>query len=283
MNGDIWAPFPERTEGIFQDSTSFISNSGAGVQTNYAQFFTDLKDVSDYAFSQLGLVGILTGYTGNNYSEVRSGWLQQSIFTQSGVISYDYYQNYDHSGDFRGAHAKVDLDAATTLHGGLPTIWQEWGPTPDMINNISSTSGQAVNGYGSIQSPDVGFAANREVYERDLYTNALTAAYNQGKLIMFNYWGFWDTGENDTGLAKIVGSPDTAANIGMRREGWTLAEYFNQGPQPTRWFTARAYAKTRAEQQVTFTAKASVVNNAPTITANNWTKITGEVTLWIKT
>ena len=250
-NGDVWAPFPERTEGIFNDNDAFISNSSPGVQQNYADFFNDLKDVSDAAFTSIGVPGVITGYTANNYSEVRSGWLSPSIFDKAGVTAYDYYLAYDGDNNFTGAKAKIDLDAAYTNRGSKPTVWQEWGPVPDMLSNI--TNNDAINHYGNVQYPN---GANREVFIRDFYTTALAAALNQNKLRMFNYWGFWDSGNNDTGLATISGSTDVEANIKIRREGWILAEYFNAGSQPLKTFTARA--RVNLATQKTFTAKAKI-------------------------
>jgi hypothetical protein len=263
-HGDMWAPFPERTEGIFSDSSSFISYASPGVQANYATFFNDLKDVSDYAFAEIGK-RVLTGHTANNFSEVRSGWLPQSIFDKAGIASFDYYQNYNQNLDFRAAQAKADIDAVYAARG-QKLNWQEWGPVPDMITNISSTAGQAINGYGNIKSPNTGWEANREVFIRDFYTNTLAASLNEGKLEMFNYWGFWDTGSNDTGLAAITGSAATYDNIRFRREGWILAEYFSAGATPLR--TVQARARISKPGSKTVTAKAKIVGtSAKTITA----------------
>lgn len=291
QNGDIWAPFPERTSGIFSDSTAFLPNTAPGVQANYAQFFNDLKDVSDYAFAQIGKSGVLTGYTGNNFSEVRSGWIPQSLFDKAKLASWDYYQNYNQNNDFRGATAKADLDAAYSLRGNYPVVWQEWGPTPDMLANISSTAGQTINGYGNVLSPNANYAQNREAYIRDFYTNCLLAAYTTGQLQMFNYWGFWDSGDNDTGLATISGSTDTITNIKIRREGWILAEQLNAGTSPQKFLTARARTKKTSSQTFTaqahaikggkpsFSARAKVVNPKST-DRTAWADVADNATAW---
>src|SRR5258708_4158394 len=67
-DGDIWAILPERTEGIFQNSTSFLSYEAPGIQANYVSFFNDLKKVSDSAFAKIQK-NVGTGFTPNNFSE----------------------------------------------------------------------------------------------------------------------------------------------------------------------------------------------------------------------
>lgn len=242
MNGDIWAPFPERTENIFSDSTAFLPSTGAGLSANYASFFNDVVDVSAYAFSQIGVEGVLVGYSANNYSEVRSGFIPQSFFTKARVVSVDYYQNYNGDG-YTGPVLHTDLQTVASSKG-FPVFLQEWGTTPDMITATGTTNS----------------VLRESTFIRPVY-DALVTEFNAGRLQGFNYWGFWDTGDTDSGIAKITGSTTTKSNIKLRREGWILAEYFNQGPQPTRWFTARARNRVGA-QPVTFTAKARVPKGA---------------------
>lgn len=88
-DGDIIGFLSERTENIFQDSTSWISYGGAGVGTNYAQFFNDLADVVTAASAVIGKK--LDYKVANNFSEVPSGWLFQSIFDKQKSVVVDYY------------------------------------------------------------------------------------------------------------------------------------------------------------------------------------------------
>lgn len=91
VDGDLWGPLPERTEGIFQDVTSFLPYDGLGIQINYADFFNQLVDKSKVAFQSIGK-NVEVGMTANNFTEVDSGWIQQSVFDKAGVLVVDHYQ-----------------------------------------------------------------------------------------------------------------------------------------------------------------------------------------------
>lgn len=196
QNGDIWAPLPERTEGIFSDATSFISHGGYGLQQNYAQFFIDVKAVSDTAFSAIGK-NVITGLTANNFSEINSGWMYNSVLQDAGVIVVDHYgithmpQEMDH--DIRKIHSER----------GLPVFIQEWGDYwhPDM--------------------PE----AERMEYLRQMYA-VYQKLVDDGILIGFNYWGAWE-GPYEGILVR------SGNNFGINARGMLVAQLFGTAPAPT--------------------------------------------------
>jgi hypothetical protein len=189
-SGDIWAPLPERTEDIFQDSTSFLPYSSPGIQANYVAFYNDLKIVSDEAFQQIGKT-VMTGWTANNYTEAASGWLDNSLFDTAGIISIDHYG---------GTHTVSEMesnlrDLYEQKHH--PIFLQEWG---DYWN----------------QKLDL---PNRIAYLLDMY-GMLEQLSDEGILTGFNYWGGWDNSAE--GILKKVGS-----QYQLNERGIILAGFFN--------------------------------------------------------
>ena len=170
-DGDIWAAMPERTEGIFQDSSSFLPHTTPGIQTNYANFFNDLKTVSDTAFSSINK-NVRTGWTANNFTEVKSTWLFNSVIATAGIISIDHYGSthtvQEMESDLRSIHAQRNKQI----------FLQEWG---DYWNQ-------------SLPSTD------RLIYLQNMY-NMLQRLANEGILAGFNYWGGW-TGSSEGILVK---------------------------------------------------------------------------------
>lgn len=199
--GDVWAPLPERTEGIFSDSTSFISHSGSGLQTNFVNFFNDLKTVSDRAFSRLGKNGVITGMTANNYSEVVSGWMPQSLFDVNGVVAVDYY-GINHS----AAEMENDMRMMARTRGKAVFL-QEWG---DYWN------------------------AGMSQTERTQYLNGIYSVIeklaNEGVLMGFNYWGGWDN--NAEGVLTRT-STGYALNYRGELIKNLFAKFPSQAPSPT--------------------------------------------------
>lgn len=113
-DGDEFAPLPERTEMIFQDSTAFLTNLPYG----YAQFFIYLMDTDAYAFTSINKrVGVCL--TANNFTEVASGWIPREMFDRAGVVAIDHYPQTPDAlaADIRAIHAKI----------GLPVVLEEWG------------------------------------------------------------------------------------------------------------------------------------------------------------
>lgn len=195
--GDVWAPLPERTEGIFSDSTSFLPHTSPGLQTNFVNFFNDLKTVSDRAFSRLGRTGVLTGMTANNYSEVVSGWLPQSLFDVNGIVAIDYY-GINHSA------AEMEYDIRNMFKTrGKPVFLQEWG---DYWNSGMSQT-------------------DRAQYLTGVYS-VIERLANEGVLAGFNYWGGWDNSAEGV-LTR------TATGYGLNYRGELLKNLFAKFPNIT--------------------------------------------------
>ena len=188
-DGDIWAPLPERTEGIFSDSTSFLPSDGAGLQANYVKFFNDLKTVSENAFSRIGR-NMLTGMTANNYSEVMSTWLPQDFFDFQGITAIDYY-GISHTPQ----EIDSDLRKMYAMHG-KQIFLQEWG---DYWNQNMSQQ-------------------QRTDYLNQVYA-VLQKLVNDDILAGFNYWGGWDN--NAEGLLTR-----DASGFHLNYRGQILANFF---------------------------------------------------------
>lgn len=158
-DGDLWAPLPERTENIFQDSTSFLPGP---LPDNYAVFFNGLVDASVQAFTQLG-IAVKCGFTANNWTEVNSGWIPQSLFDKAGITAVDHYGS-THTTD----EMYNDLKAVYTKHG-KKVFEQEWG---NYWNGGSVADAQAM-------------------------FDVFTRLNDEGILVGFNYWGGWPGGQGE--------------------------------------------------------------------------------------
>lgn len=113
-DGDQFAPLPERTENIFQDSTAFLTNLPQG----YADFFVTLIDAMDAAFKSFGKkVG--TTLIANNYTEVTSGWIPRRLFDRTAEVAIDHYARTPDAlyNDIKATHDRI----------GLPVFLEEWG------------------------------------------------------------------------------------------------------------------------------------------------------------
>jgi hypothetical protein len=187
--GDIWAPLPERTEGIFQDATSFLPyDDPPGIQQTYVDFFGSLQDRSVNAFAAIGRQ-VEAGLAANNYSEVASGWLMQSLFDHAGVAAFDHY-GLNHT------PAEMDADLRSIYGRRRQGMFlQEWAdywngkPPPDPVAETSYLE----NMYGVCQQ-----------------------LVNEGKLEGFNYWGGWP------GAAESILNSDFSLNY----RGNVLARFF---------------------------------------------------------
>ena len=196
-DGDIWAPLPERTEGIFQDNTSFLPYDGPGIQANYANFFNDLKLVSNQAFGSLG-IKVYTGWTSNNLSEINSGWLSPAVFESAGVTATDYY------GD---NHSPEEMENSLILayqktHRQI--YLQEWS---DYWNGKLAPR-------------------QREDYLDSMY-QTFQHLGDAGVLMGFNYWGGWP-GAVESILEKTPGG------YSLNSRGRLLRRFFDHETTPTR-------------------------------------------------
>jgi hypothetical protein len=176
----LWAPLPERTEGIFSESSSFLSHGGLGIQANYATFFNDLKKVSDLAFVKINK-NVSTGFTANNFTEVASTWLLKSIFDTAGLIVIDHYGSSHTTGEM-----DTDIRKIYSMYG-RQVFLQEWGD------------------YWNSGLPD----SQRIEYLNNMYA-VFQKLVNDGILIGFNYWGAWDN--NLEGILKTTGNNTYAIN-----------------------------------------------------------------------
>lgn len=163
-DGDIWGPHPEGTNGIFSDSTSFLPNTGPGLNMNYRLFYADLKTVSDNAFAVIGK-NVLTGYSSQNWTEIHSGYLPASFF--GSIVPVDFYgSDTDHT----PAQFIADIEAIYESTG-KPIFIQEWGD------------------YWSTE-PFYGF--NRTPAQHKAYLDTMYAAFqhliDEGVVVGFNYW-----------------------------------------------------------------------------------------------
>ncbi len=189
QTGDIWAPMPERTEGIFQDQTSFLPYKG-GIQNNYALFFNNLKKVSDLAFSKINK-NVNTGLTANNFSEVASGWIPFSVFNTAGLTAVDYYGS---------THTPEEMEKAirsiyTKTHNQI--FLEEWS---DYWNENFTLS-------------------QRQNYLASMYAVFQKLA-NEKILMGFNYWGGWPGG---TGVGIL---DKTSSGYKLNAQGLELAKFF---------------------------------------------------------
>ena len=196
QNGDIWAPMPERTQGIFQDSTSFLPYSG-GIQNNYTAFFVNLKAVSATAFLNIGKPGVYTGWTANNFSEAANGWLNPSIYgAADDLVAVDYYGT---------THTPDEMfNSIMALHKktGRQIFLEEWSDYWD--------TGLSEQG--------------RQSYESSMYAVFQSLA-SGGVLAGFNYWGGWQNSAEGI-LVK------TATGYQLNSRGVVLKNFFAQLPRP---------------------------------------------------
>lgn len=168
-NGDIWAPFPEATgHGIFNDNTAFVPNTGAGVQTNFANFFIEIKAVSEAAFAEIGK-DVTCGLSAQNWTEVNSGWIPSSYFD---AVDYLVVDHYGEDGEgHTPEQMKEDLRAIATAKG-KPVFLQEWG------DYWSTDSGRTDPPRDQEE---------HETYLQSMY-DAFQELIDEGTLTQFHYW-----------------------------------------------------------------------------------------------
>lgn len=188
-DGDIWAVLPERTEGIFADATSFLGYDGQDIQKTYPQFFLDLNTVSDSAFAKIGK-RVRTGMSANNFSEVKSGWLDQRVYDASGFIVIDHY-GVTHTPE----EMEADITNAYNKYK-KPVFLQEWG---DYWNRELGDS-------------------KRQIYLQEMY--AVFKRLADAKILIgFNYWGGWIN--NAEGIVEKDGD-----RYVINSRGLLLADFF---------------------------------------------------------
>ncbi len=82
--GDEFAIYPERTEGIFQDATSWLWPNDP---TTYANAFIAIHE----GMRSIIPMGVVLGLSSNNASELLSGWMSKSLSDKYGVVPTDHY------------------------------------------------------------------------------------------------------------------------------------------------------------------------------------------------
>lgn len=191
--GDLIAFFPEQTSYVF-GGNSFLSTTPS-IQSNYISFFTDLKTVCTAALTAASKTGVLTGFSSNNYSEIRSGYLSGSLFTANGMTSVDYYGNYNGDGY---TTSQFGADLTTILNStGQPIFLQEWA---DIYNS--------------------GMNITARMYYIDNFYRMLTGFGNS--LLGFNYWGGWG------GAPESVLYQDNTGSWHLNARGKLLAAYWQR-------------------------------------------------------
>lgn len=232
-DGDIWAALPERTSNIFQDATSFLPYDGAGIQANYANFFIDLQKVSAAAFAVIGK-RVQTGWTAQNFSEVKSGWLPSSLYDAAGIIVIDHY-GINHT------VAEMESDLRTiSKREGKQVFLQEWG---DYWNSGLD-------------------AASRKSYIQNMYA-MFQKLSNEGILAGFNYWGGWEnSGEG------ILTTTNGVYSINDR--GLLLSQLFGANASST---AAPAPATSPSPAPTTTDTTPPTIQNVTTLTTSNTTRL----------
>ena len=121
--GDTEAIYPERTEGIFSDSTAFLSISSPN---DYANFFLSLHGAIKTA-----IPSITVGLSANNGSELLSGWMPKTLSDTFGYVVVDHYVDDNPAGyeaDIRAMHARygkpVYVQEGAVSRNAIPTRTQ---------------------------------------------------------------------------------------------------------------------------------------------------------------
>lgn len=210
-DGDVWAPLPERTQGIFSDSTSFLPAGTNGVQAEFAQFFDNVKSSSDSAFAQIGK-NVTTGMTANNASEAMSGWLPKSISDSAGYVAVDYYGT---------THTPQEMDhdlRAMAASAGKPVFLEEWGDYWNAGMDPTARAAYLASMYAEMQT-----------LEKD------------GVLAGVNYWGGWDN--NAEG---VLSKSADGSSFSLNSRGDALKSFFSGNAaltaQPVTQVAAQAVA-----------------------------------------
>lgn len=186
----------------YTDENSIFSYS-PGVTDNYAAFFNDLITVANNAFSAIGK-NVHTGFSSNNYSEVNSGWIPNSVFDTAGLTAVDHYGV---------THTPFEMYSDMVgifLSKGHPIVWQEWSDYWDGALDEQTRLDYLTNFY-----------------------NMMVDLYDEGVIELFNYWGGWVGGLGE-GVLLDVGTEENP-EYDINSFGLLLASYFaaEAVPPPT--------------------------------------------------
>lgn len=206
-DGDLWGIFPEATgHGIFTDATSFLPHDGAGIQTNYANFFINMVTVSKAAFTVIGK-NVRCGFSGQNWSEINSGWLPGSVHSAQGTgrVLFSHYGTQGN--DYSDTEMSSNLGSTYTTYA-KPMFHMEWGD------------------YWSTD-PGYGYSRNQtdhETYLMSMY-DVWQSFIDDGKLLGFNYWRSLGGAEAIMNQSGDDTDPDTYT---LNYAGDVLENYFFQ-------------------------------------------------------
>ena len=197
-NGDIFAPIPEGTTHAF-DGHHFWT---AGSQANYAAVFAALHDVlDDFATANSKT---LTFMSHNNYSEVRSGWIPDSLYTDESFAGFDYYGQYQGTGRNSVSDWIADLNAVFAAKS-----------QPMFQGEDGDIAGEALPSFPTREG--------RLHFIIQKYKNYRDSLVDTNKLRGYNKWGGWE-GQNTSILYK------DGNEYKLNAEGKILAAFFkNQG------------------------------------------------------
>ncbi|MGE0126678.1 MAG: hypothetical protein AB7U82_01140 [Blastocatellales bacterium] len=181
INGDIFAPIPEGTTHAF-DGNFFVSS-----QNNYHTLFSEFRTITNTYAAAKGVSVVFMSH--NNFSELYSGWLFGSMFTDQGFAGADYYGQVqgtlynrveDYITDWLAIHNGGHGNAA-----GKPLFWGEWG---DISGN-------------AMPSADAATIEKRLAWLIRYYKAVRDNLVDPGKMVGYNYWGGWE-GQNTSLLYK---------------------------------------------------------------------------------
>lgn len=217
--GDIFAPIPEGTTHAF-DGHFFISNGGSGAQANYSQLFVDFHTITNTYASAQGVT--LTFMSHNNFSEVASGWLPNTDFTNQSLVGFDYYGQRQGSNKVNPEDYLYDLQqlgigkdsgnepSGTNNAGGFKQFWGEWGDLPSAVSSLGETNQTEWDSY-------------LLAFYKTIRDNLVTPNGGGTQLVGFNYWGGWEA--QNTSLLKKTGSGVTAV-YSLNFRGEILKDFF---------------------------------------------------------
>jgi hypothetical protein len=197
-DGDLFCPIPEGTQNAFNGKNWWDGTSDSTGQ--YAAAFIAFKATAAAAFTSISKS--VTFMSHNNFSEVRSGWVPASLFSDQNIAGFDYYGQYQ--GTLYNNVADYITDIATVCtNTGKSAFWGEWGDLPNAMPAFAS-----LNIYDRLN------------FLQQFYKSIQTNLVDTGKLIGYNYWGGWE-GQNTSILIK------TGSNYTLNARGKMLQAFFN--------------------------------------------------------
>jgi hypothetical protein len=198
-NGDLFSPIYEGTANAFNGKNWW---DGADSTNNYSSAFIQFKATSDAAFASISKT--VTFFSSNNFSEIDSGWIPGAMFSNQGVVAFDYYGRRQGLTSNQVSDYLTDLNTVYTAKS-LPMIYEEWG----------DISGEAL--------PTVTTIEERLAYLNRFYKAHRDSEVDTNKLIGFFYWGGWE-GQNTSLLIKTGSGASSQYTLNAR--GKTLAAFF---------------------------------------------------------